>query len=315
MNLLKERLAALTGDRDPATVIGLAVSAAWLLLMVLFWLFGPAGDGTTSGLARLIGFAAALMPLALIWMAVGLAHAVGALKAEADDLRRGLQMMRSGAPDAPAPSRAPAHDPAVMPRPAAPARTAPAQAPGPASAPAAARAVRPSDIRQTAMRFDQPESVVIAPAEMIIALNFPDGPEDRRAIDAMRAALRDHDSARIIRAAQDVVTLLAGSDIYMDSLATEPAQPAVWRRFAEGGRGGEVADLGGIHDADALDVTAAMLKGDEIFRDAAHHFLRHFDLMVSRMVPELSDAQVMELAQTRSARAFMLLGRAAGVFG
>ncbi|EAU43416.1 hypothetical protein R2601_13830, partial [Salipiger bermudensis HTCC2601] len=49
-------------------------------------------------------------------------------------------------------------------------------------------------------------------------------------------------------------------------------------------------------------------------RDAAHHFLRLFDKGVARFTPEASDAEITELANTRSSRAFMLLGRVAGTF-
>ena len=58
-----------------------------------------------------------------------------------------------------------------------------------------------------------------------------------------------------------------------------------------------------------------MLREDEIFRDTAHHFLRHFDGLTARLVPELDDLQIAVLADSRSSRAFMLLGRVSGVFG
>ena len=86
------------------------------------------------------------------------------------------------------------------------------------------------------------------------------------------------------------------------------------RRRAEGARGGNAASLGGIHDQSALQIVSGILRGDEIFRDAAHHFLRQFDTAISRLVPQLDDAEIEVLAQTRSARAFMLLGRVAGTF-
>ena len=51
-----------------------------------------------------------------------------------------------------------------------------------------------------------------------------------------------------------------------------------------------------------------------IFRDAAHHFLRTFDRTFSVFERNASDADLADLADTRTARAFMLFGRAAGVF-
>lgn len=118
-----------------------------------------------------------------------------------------------------------------------------------------------------------------------------------------------------IRAAQDVVTLLARADIYMDDLAPAPAGGDAWRAFAAGLRGDAVAPLAAIRDAAIVDAAHSLLKSDEIFRDAAHHFLRHFDLCLTRIAPDLDDDQIAALGQTRSARAFMLLGQVAGMFG
>ena len=57
------------------------------------------------------------------------------------------------------------------------------------------------------------------------------------------------------------------------------------------------------------------MRQDAIFRDAAHHFLRQFDKTLSEIEPAATDAELAALAETRTARAFMLLGRVTGVFG
>lgn len=56
------------------------------------------------------------------------------------------------------------------------------------------------------------------------------------------------------------------------------------------------------------------MREDPVFRDAAHHFLRTFDKTFSDFEKNASDAELIELADTRTARAFMLFGRVAGVF-
>lgn len=307
--------------RDAITVVGLAVSTVWLLLVVLFWLLAPSGGDGGGGVSRLVGAVGVVMPLALIWLAVRMARALALLRAEAEDLRARVTQLREfaatrGAPPASAEGRRPAaadlRADAGHPAPAVPAQNQP-PAPAAPRATAAPRA-RPDDLRQSAMRFDAPESIPIPPEVLILALNFPDGPDDHEAIAALRMALKDHETSRVLRAAQDVVTLLAAQSVYMDDLPPDPTSPAVWRRLAEGGRGSTVAAIGGIHDDLALEIASALLRGDEIFRDAAHHFLRHFDSMLTRLVPQLDDAQISVLADSRSARAFMLLGRVAGIF-
>ena len=79
-------------------------------------------------------------------------------------------------------------------------------------------------------------------------------------------------------------------------------------------RGRAVAPLGGIRDRSSLALTAARMKQDPIFRDAAHHFLRKFDHTFAEFEAEASDAEISALGDTRTARAFMLLGRVAGTF-
>lgn len=302
-------------QRDAPVTIGIALSVVWLLLIGLFRLLAPGEDGSTGGVARLMAVMGAILPLVLIWMAVMLARAIAALREEAEDLRARLGQLRDMAATrgAPPPINRPQVEPQSRPEPLRPAQPAPVQ-----PAPVHPGVIRPRpapDGRQAAMRFDAPESIAVPPETLILALNFPDGPGDAEGVAALRAALRDHDSSRVLRAAQDVVTLLAGQGLYMDDLPPDPASPTVWRRFAEGGRGSAVAQLGGIHDETALAVTSDLMRQDEIFRDTAHHFLRHFDNALAKLVSELDDAQIAVLAQTRSARAFMLLGRAAGIFG
>lgn len=310
---LLQRITSLA-QRDSLSIIGIAVTAVWLLLLLLFWLLAPANDGAGSGIGTLLGIMGVVLPVALIWLAVGLARAIATLRAEAADLRARLSQMRSGgiapAPAATTSARPQQSDTALG---ASGVRMIP-QTQQARPAQPAARPNRPADVRQQAMSFDAPEQVSVTPQTMILALNFPNGPEDSQAITALRTALKDHGNSRVLRAAQDVITLLAGHDVYMDDLPPDPVDIEAWRRFGEGARGISVAGVGGIHDATALEITAAYLRADEIFRDTAHHFMRQFDVTATRLMAELDDDQIVMLADSRSARAFMLLGRVAGVF-
>lgn len=297
---------ASVANRDRLTTVGYTLTGIWLFLVALFWLLGPAGtDGGPSGVARLVSIMGTVLPLALIWLGVSLARQLAILRAEAEDLRARLAHLRGDA--------APLDDlPPPAPRMAPPAEPQTTAAPRPAAPLPKAR--QTADQRQTALRFETQGAPVDA-ATLIRALNFPDGPDDVEAIDALRHALKDPNQSKVLRAAQDVVTLMAGQDVYMDDLPPEMARPDVWRRYAAGERGSAVAALGGIHHQPALEIAAAMLREDEIFRDTAHHFLRHFDGLTARLVPELDDLQIAVLADSRSSRAFMLLGRVSGVFG
>jgi hypothetical protein len=151
-------------------------------------------------------------------------------------------------------------------------------------------------------------------ADFIRALQFPETPEDKEGFRALRLALEDRTVAKLIRAAQDVLTLLSQEGIYMDDLKPEMARPDLWRRFAAGERGRTIAALGGIRDRSSLALTASRMREDTVFRDAAHHFLRTFDKTFAIFEKNASDAELADLADTRTARAFMLFGRVTGVF-
>lgn len=303
--------------RNRVLALGVAASLAWLVLAGLLSLIGPEDEAQGGGwLIWLLGLA---LPLALIWLAVWSARGLLLLRAEADELRATLARMQGQEPGfealpAPPDMRAEARpesrpESLAEPRPtAAPPRRAPVAPPVP-------RPAAPSDSRQAMLELDSPAAAQLTGPELFHALNFPDGPEDREAIRCLRLALADPGMARLIRAAQDVVTLLAGQGVYMDELALTETDPALWRQFAEGARGARVAGLAVIGDDNALRIAGAMLRGDEVFRDVAHHFLRHFDRLLTRKAQD-SDPQLLAvLAETRSGRAFTLLAQVTGMLG
>jgi hypothetical protein len=150
--------------------------------------------------------------------------------------------------------------------------------------------------------------------DFIRALHFPETAEDEAGFAALRRALKTRAVGRLVQAAQDILTLMSQDGIYMDDLRPDMARPEVWRAFANGERGKSVADLGGVRDRSSLAVAAGRMKQDPIFRDASHHFLRRFDQCYAEFAKEASDEEITAFSGTRTARAFMLLGRVAGTF-
>lgn len=150
--------------------------------------------------------------------------------------------------------------------------------------------------------------------DFIKALNFPETAEDEEGFAALRRGLKDRETAILIQAAQDVLTLLSQDGIYMDDLRPDMARPDVWRRFAQGERGRKITVLGGIRDRSSLALTNGRMKQDTIFRDTVHHFLRQFDKVFARFEESATDADLTAFSDTRTARAFMLVGRVTGTF-
>jgi hypothetical protein len=178
------------------------------------------------------------------------------------------------------------------------------------------RPATPAD-EQPGLALGTPAEDMRAPlsvADFITALQFPESADDKAGFRALRLALEDRTTAKLIRAAQDVLTLLSQEGIYMDDLKPDRARPELWRRFAAGERGRTIAALGGIRDRSSLALTASRMREDAVFRDAGHHFLRSFDKTFAAFEPNASDTALSELAETRTARAFMLFGRVTGTF-
>ena len=311
-------------------VIALALSGVWLLGAVVFFLVVDT-DGSASdpgGVLRFIMVMLAIfMPVAMIWVAAMAARSARIMREESQRLQAAIDAMRQTYV-AQTQAQNTVTEPSVskkLEEIAAAQRKAEtalamftstrqaelAQAPA-QTAPEPARADDQValPLGTTAEDMQPP----LARTDFIRALNFPETTDDREGFAALRKALKDRQTAQLIRAAQDVLTLLSHDGIYMDDLNPDMARPELWRRFAGGEQGRAVAALGGVRDRSSLALAAARMKQDPIFRDAAHHFLRLYDKMFSQFADTATDAEISELSNTRTARAFMLLGRVAGTF-
>ena len=328
----------LLGELAAADLIALALSALWLLGAGLFWLFAPEAEevapgGSGSSLMTLL---AIVLPVALIWVGAMAARIGRELRAENERLRAAIAAMREGQAD-PAfdgasgarqafeekldeiarvqkkTEAALAHLTSVQSRAAAQANQRAERAALPTPKATEAR----DDRAQASLALGTPAEMLTEPIsaeDFIRALDFPADEHDKPGFRALRRALRDRAASGLVRSAQDILTLLAEDGIYMDDLAPDPVEPDVWRRFARGERGEAIGALGAIRDRSSLALTAGRMRQDPVFRDCAHHFLRKFDTALSAFETAASDLEIEAFADTRSARAFMLVGRVSGTF-
>ncbi len=307
-------------------IIAVALSALWLVGAGIFFLVTSADTGPadgTGGLRFLMTMLAIFMPVAMIWVAATAARASRVMREESQRLQASIDAIRQAYI-----AQQQGHN----------MRTEPSVARKLDEIAAAARKTetalatfhsrrdegRARPVPTPAPVDDQPrlalgtQAIDMAPVlsteDFIRALNFPETAEDETGFAALRRALKDRVASQLIQAAQDVLTLLSQDGIYMDDLRPDRARPEVWRQFANGARGRTIAALGGIRDRSSLALSNARMKQDPIFRDAAHHFLRRFDRTFAEFEKEASDGEISALADTRTARAFMLLGRCAGTF-
>lgn len=310
---------------------GAILSLVWVVLILVYVLMTPSGsDVQTFGLVMTLLMV--FLPVALIWVVVITLRSVRELRAEAARLQATVDAMRASYVQTQGQSQ-PALNPSVerkIDEIAAVTRQAGTVLATFTSRRDTALTV-PSADRKAALAPPTPEPAAeqaalalgtppedtrppISIADFIRALNFPESPEDKEGFRALRLALEDRTVTKLIRASQDVLTLLSQDGIYMDDLTPDLSRPDLWRRFAAGERGRSIAGLGGIRDRASLALTTGRMKSDPVFRDAAHHFLRAFDKTFAAFEPNASDADLTELGDTRTARAFMLLGRVTGTF-
>ena len=298
--------AAQDGAQDSvARLIALAFSAVWLGAAGLYAFAGWRTEGLLGWGLLALG---AALPVILAWVLVGTIVAIRNLHAQTAALQRtieGLRAAQSRAPVVRQSTDTPSAPEASLPL--AQAQIAAALAPPAHHEPNA----QPTLALGTEM-IDLPAFVEVA--DVLRALHFPDSPDDAEGFRALRLALTDHGLAKLIRAAQDVLNLLAEDGIFVDGLTADHPRPELWRKFAAGERGGIIAGLGGVRDRSSLALTAARMRGDDVFRDAAHHFLRSFDKAMVTLEPRASDSDLTALSDTRTARAFMLFGRVTGIF-
>lgn len=314
----------------PADLVAVVLSALWLVAMVVFFTFGVDKTQPLNSLQFVMTLMAIFLPVAMIWVATTAAKTGRLIREESSRLQAAVDAMRQSYVETLQANHGvkPSVERKLEEIAAAQRKTESAIAMfssiRPEGEQTAVLSVTAAAIPGAEESEEQGKLALGTPAEdlaqpvnksdFIAALNFPENPEDKEGFRALRRALQDRQVAELVRSSQDVLTMLSQDGIYMDDLRPDRARPEIWRRFANGERGRAVAGLGGIRDRSCLALTAARMRGDAIFRDAAHHFLRRFDATFSSFEGTASDTDIVALSDTRTARAFMLLGRVTGTF-
>ena len=325
----------------PSIAIPAAIlSAVWGAISLAVMVFGPSTKDQFSTLDIFIGLLLASLPIGLIWIGAALLHLLHMTQDEARRTDAALITLRQAYAALPKQPHTDGTialtrklDEVVLSQQMLENALAEIKsvqqnmhAPAPQGAPPSPRVqpTQPNRKTPTDTSHDQGNLGLeglsteatgsLAHHDYIRALNFPENSEDAEGFAALQRVLKDRNSAQLVQSSQDILTLLSQDGIYMDDLRPDMARPEVWRRFAAGERGRTIAALGGVRDRGALARATLRLKQDPIFRDSAHHFLRLFDKNFLTFEQTASDIEISALSNTRTARAFMLLGRVAGTF-
>jgi len=313
--------------RTAGELIALALSVGWMVMVGLFFFFLPpttAVEDRFDSLRFILILMAIFMPVAMIWVAAAASKSARVMKEESGRLQAAIDGMRKTYIEnraGPVGGMQPTVEKKLNEIAQATRKTETtlatfASTRQDAKLKITSVAVTPTD-DQPALALGTSAEDIAAPLpnpDLIRALNFPDNDQDTRGFNALRLALKDRNARQLVQASQDILTLMSQDGIYMDDLRPDRARPEIWRRFAHGERGRAMASLGGVRDRSSLALTSGRMREDTIFRDAAHHFLRRFDQTLIAFEPGATDEEISALSETRTARAFMLLGRVTGAF-
>ncbi len=320
------------GGLAAADVIAVILTVLWVASVLVYFLFlrqPDAGRSTQSG--YLLSILAIFLPIAMIWIGATVVKSARIMREESARLQASIDAMRNAylsqnqaRVDGVKPALEQKLDEIVARQKQAETAIATFATRRDNQLPAAspqqpalvAQGLAAGDSQPMLALGTPPEALnpALSITDFIGAMNFPENESDAEGFGQLRRALADANSSKLIRASQDVLTLLSHDGIYMDDLRPDRSRPELWRKFADGQRGAAISGIGGIHDRSALALASGRMRADPIFRDAVHHFLRQFDRTFARFSEHATDDDIIRLADTRTARAFMLLGRVTGTF-
>lgn len=320
---------------SPAVSVGIVVSVAWVVLVFLYFAFSgqrltEAFDTSIVGLLTML---AVILPMVLIWTVALTAGTAAKLKKEARALRSEMRTVSENLRVTS--ERLPQEQSEIAGQLKLIAEMTVQndkrlkeianngqQAIAPSEVVDLNRTVfgdyqSQTDETQITLPLSGQNSAELPPMsvdDLISALNFPDDANDKEGFRALRRAMEDRKMRTLLEGAQRVMSLLTEDGIFMDDLNPDRPVSSAWRKFAEGERGKEVASVGAVLDKAVLGIARARMKSDPEFREAVLYFLRQFDEALVEYEPRLQNHELTDLANTRSARCFMVMARVSGAF-
>ncbi len=152
--------------------------------------------------------------------------------------------------------------------------------------------------------------------KFVKAANFPDSEDDRETLEALYAVLTDREAAALLQTAEDVLSTLADLNLFMEDMQVHHAPIELWRSYIIDGDSRDILDIGGVRDPHAIEDVEFALNERQEFARISKAFFDQYETIVARLFQETDDPTLaVELADTRTGRAYMLIGRAEGRFG
>lgn len=150
--------------------------------------------------------------------------------------------------------------------------------------------------------------------KFVRASNFPESEDDTETLDALYDVLTDPDAASLLQSAEDTLASLADIDLYMEDFVPEMMPVSSWKAHLDGNGSGEAIQA--IKAPIEQSRIRAKLNADKGFEALANRFMGRFEDTVRRMIRESeNDRLVVDLADTRTGRAYLMLADSSGRIG
>ena len=164
--------------------------------------------------------------------------------------------------------------------------------------------------------FSQMRRNAIDWEKFVRASNFPESEDDSATLDALYDVLTDPEIASLLQSAEDTLASLADMDLYMEDFAPQLPSAVEWKSYLNAPRPSEgetspALPMPGISAPREQQRIAAKRDGDKGFERLSEKFLDRYEHVLRRMLREETDERhLVDLADTRSGRAWLLLAQA-----
>ena len=149
---------------------------------------------------------------------------------------------------------------------------------------------------------------------LLKALHFPNDKNDSPGFIALDIARKSNIVSQCLQASEDFLNLLAQDGIYLDDLKIESPPAQAWVNFVKNEKNQQKRRLRCIGIEKHIEKLKIRMRSDTIFRDTSLILLRRFDMLLQDHLGTAQDYQIFKIAETRSGKAFLIVGQISDIF-
>ena len=142
------------------------------------------------------------------------------------------------------------------------------------------------------------------------AANFPESEDDVETLDALYDVLTDPEAASLLQCAEDTLASMADIDLYMEDFIPRLVPVSTWKNHLDGSGGDRIEGIDAPVEQSRI---RAKLGADKGFEHLCEKFMDRYEEMGRRLLNETDNEKlIVDLSNTRTGRAYLMIGEAAG---